>query len=289
MVVARLEKAISVAYWWGWREAGSALGRYSSQESDLILIASPPRSGSSLLAQLLGSHRGLVRWRGQGQVWGEDYRDPGLPTELHAEELTIASRQRIRNVFSFFYRWHSRPVLIKQVHASLKLDAITEIFPHLRLVVLFRDGRASVESLVRTTMADAKRQRYPFGIYGRPKDFEEWQAADWLDKMCHLWRVYVRCIQEAVPKLPARNCIQVRYEALCTAPRREIQRIDGHLGLDPSVRDWRLVPERLENQNWKFQENMPPIEQVMVADRLNDLLLELGYSDSIASLEEGHA
>jgi hypothetical protein len=232
-----------------------------------------------LLARLFGTHPGLVRWNERGQIWGNDYRNPNVPTELCAEDIMDVDRQRIRNILSFFQWWHSSTVVIKQVQASLKLDVIIEIFPNSRLVVLFRDGRATVESLIRTTMADSKRQQYLFGQYGRPKDFRDWHTAGWLEKMCHLWRAYVNHIQEAMARLPDHRYVQVRYEALCKDPRAEIRRIDTHLRLDPSERNWAYIPSEWANQNWKFRENLSPTEQAAIEQRLGDLLIELGYSD----------
>lgn len=266
-------------YWWVWRELGSRLGGLCPPETDPIFIVSPPRSGSSLFARLFAAHPRLVRWNGRGQLWGKDYHNPDLPTELRAQDLTDADRQRMKNVLSFFQWWYSSPVLIKQVQASLKLDASVEIFPDLKLVVLFRDGRASVESLLRTIMADPKRQQYPFGRYGRPKDFQDWCMADWLEKMCHLWRTYVHRIQEAMAQLPDHRYIQVRYEDLCKDPRTEIRRVDEHLGLNPLERDWTCIPSELPNQNWKFRKNLSPMQQAAIGQRLGDLLTELGYSN----------
>ena len=275
---AKFTKVSSLMYWWAWRELGARIGRVCPAETDPIFIVSPPRSGSTLFARLFGDHPNLVRWKERGRLWAREYNNPDVPSELRGEDLTDSMRQRIVNALSFFQWFHTSTVLIKQVEASLKLDAMVDLFPDLRLIVLFRDGRASVESLLRTVMTDPKRRRHPFGRFGCPTDFMNWEKADWLEKMCHLWLVYVQSIKEGMGQVPRHNRIQVRYEEFCQDPRSELQRIDEHLGLNPLKRNWARVPSKLPNQNWKFLENLSPKQRAAIEERIQDVLGELGYS-----------
>jgi hypothetical protein len=86
--------------------------------------------------------------------------------ELGSEDVTSQERSRIKNVLSFFQCFHSASVLIKHVQITLILDVIIDILPDSRFVVLWRDGRASVESLICTVILDPDRQNYSFGQYG---------------------------------------------------------------------------------------------------------------------------
>lgn len=278
MIGDKLAKGTTLLYSGGGRVIGSLFGGMCPVKLNPVFIVSPPRSGSTLLAEILGMHPGLARWKGKHPPLGNDHRDPLLPTELYARDVRRRNRQRLRRILSFFQWCHASPVLIKEVHASLRLDALIEALPDLRLVVLFRDGRASVESLIRTIMADPTRQKDPFGRYGRPRDFQDWHAASWLEKMCHLWKTYIRSIRDATTRLPESQCVQIRYEDLCRDTRAEVNRLDQHLGLDAAKRDWELVPPELPNYNWKFPKYLSPAEQAAIEAQLGDLLVELGYS-----------
>ncbi|MBV8507843.1 MAG: sulfotransferase [Alphaproteobacteria bacterium] len=98
------------------------------------------------------------------------------------------------------------------------IAAATTLFPDAQIVVLVRDGPATVESGRRS--------------FGWP--YEEAMLA---------WRHSVRSILFFLKGIDGRRCLLIRFEDLAANPAREIARVIDFLGLDPALYPFNRVNE----------------------------------------------
>src|SRR5262249_14435518 len=98
------------------------------------------------------------------------------------------------------------------------ITAATTLFPSAHVVVLVRDGPATVESGHRS--------------FSWP--YEEAMLA---------WRHSVRRVLSFLASVDGRRCLLIRFEDLAADPAREIARVVDFLGLDPALYPFNRVDE----------------------------------------------
>lgn len=113
-----------------------------------LLIVGSPRSGTTLLGDLLATHPDIAYWEeprtiwSQGNAWRKDDR-------LEAEDLTPAIAERIDRRFGRFLESSGRPRFMEKTPSNtLRLPFIHALYPDARIIHLVRDGRAVVASMM---------------------------------------------------------------------------------------------------------------------------------------------
>lgn len=197
------------------------------------------RSGTNYLYDLLGRHPHCAT---PGPLW-EDFfvRSADLLRDYTEQvrrkwnprwnvEARIGSLARLRRDFGRAiedYLHRQLPpaapgavprCLLTKTPSALGAEYFHELFPEARLVLLMRDGRAVVESGVRS-----------FGW--------DYEAA------IHAWKVGARVIDDLchAAKRDDLPLLLVRYEDLFAAPQRELTRIFAYLGLDAAAYDFTAI------------------------------------------------
>lgn len=116
-----------------------------------IFIIGAPRSGTSLLFNVLRASSRLVHWPGEAhEVWEADYH-PALrgwdSNALDATDVTAEAAVRIRRSFVLLTGARRR-MIGKTPRNSLRIPFVDALFPDARFVFLRRDGRDNVSSLI---------------------------------------------------------------------------------------------------------------------------------------------
>jgi Sulfotransferase family len=213
-----------------------------------IFIVGCPRSGTSLLRDLLRSHSRLCIPHESGVIpkLYASYGDP--PDSVQARRLAtdlltstgIASWKLgldpsqlehhrsfaglVRELYSTWAasegkpRWGDKTPLY-----VLHLDTILELFPDAQVICLIRDGRDAALSLMSQTWG-------PANAYGA----------------AHLWRRALIAGHRSAKQLDSSSFLEVRYENLTGSVERELRRICGFL--DESFEASMLVPNRLPSR-----------------------------------------
>ena len=116
-----------------------------------VFIIGAPRSGTSLLFDVLRTSNRLAHWPGEAhEVWEADYH-PALrgwdSNVLDADDVTPQAAARIRR--SFVLLTGSRRRLIgKTPRNCFRIPFVDALFPDARYVFLRRDGRDNINSLI---------------------------------------------------------------------------------------------------------------------------------------------
>jgi len=110
-------------------------------DPSFIFILGSPRSGTTLLGEMLDKHKDISQWYEPYFVWDRHFRD--YPhDERTAHDATPRVRRQIQNDFVTFKRaMGSKLVVDKSPRNSLRVPFIQKIFPHARFITMTRDGR----------------------------------------------------------------------------------------------------------------------------------------------------
>jgi hypothetical protein len=235
--LSKLAESLTPAHWQRWVDAGKAF-----PPQRMAVLASFPRSGTTLLEQVLDSHPGLVS-SDEREAFGRDIfpaiwrtEQTPLPT---AEALDNASLERLsaqrQRYLTYMEAALNEPIgnrihLDKNPTLTLLIPGMVRLFPETKLLIALRDPRDVILSCFMqylplntnsvcylTLERTARRYAHDMGIWRR---FRETACSPW---------------------------IEIRYEDCVTQLEREARRALEFLGLpwDPQVLQYR---ERLKSK-----------------------------------------
>jgi len=188
---------------------------------NLVFVVGPPRSGTTWLLNLLRTHPGVVA----ATVDNLDARihdHTTLETNILNDDRPFTDMQ-IKHRFHRLSLANPDKVIVEKTPVHLLfVDRIRAVFPKAALVLIQRDGRDVVTSLVHMGRDKSARRRRWWA-----------RAPDTVEKAATLWRTYAEA---------AANCVArhfpyiVRYEDLLIDAQGELARLQSALGLsDDSV------------------------------------------------------
>lgn len=264
-----------------------------------IFIIGAPRSGSSLLFNVLRTSSRLAHWPGEAhEVWEADYH-PALrgwdSNALDATDVTPEAAARIRRSFVLLTGSHRR-MIGKTPRNSLRVPFVDALFPDARFVFLRRDGLDNVNSLInawRTPRYKTYRLPEPHSIPGvdplwwKFVLYPEWRADSRgpLEVVCaQQWKVCNDGALEAAAAMSSDRWIEVSYEDFIERPVEETGRMMELLELpyEQRVRDTAAAARRTpinivtppERGKWR-REN--PQEIAAILPLIAPTMAALGY------------
>ncbi len=117
------------------------------QADGFVFIVGSPRSGTTILGELLDKHRWISQWYEPYFIWDHFFRR--APND---ERIETDASPKIREwIYQNFIRYKTRKncfVLVdKSPRNSLKIPFILKIFPQAKFIHLLRDGRDTTLSI----------------------------------------------------------------------------------------------------------------------------------------------
>lgn len=269
-----------------------------------VFIVSPPRSGSTLLFEILAQAPGLYTIGGESHALIE--RTPGLSAreqsyesnQLDAATATPELAETLRQRFLSELRdrigqapdRHPMRMLEKTPKNALRIPFLVKVFPEARFVYLYRDPRETLSSMIEAWQSGGFRT-YPNlpGWVGLPWSLllvPGWR--DLIGRPLHeivaaQWDTTTRILLDDLAALPSDRCHVVRYEALIADPVAEVARLCGELDLawdrpltrvlplsrytvtEPVPGKWRRHEELINHVLPGLQATMNRAEQFVVA------------------------
>jgi hypothetical protein len=221
---------------------------------DPIFIVASPRSGTTMLFELLQSSPETVAMRRESHALWSTFRDPSQPDAVIEPERAGRSERRLLR-FVVRRMAGGRRYLDKAPANSLRVPYLDALFPTARFVFLRRDGRAVISSLMTGWRSEGGLFRgrdvgMPLRIDGydgsrwkfvQPPGWTDMAAGHSLAEVCAFqWRACTEAILDAARLIPAERWVDVRYEDLIARPREETERLLRELRLqpDPAVLSW---------------------------------------------------
>ena len=253
-----------------------------AQDLPTLFIIGPPRSGSTLLSQLLVSHftnvayisnivslffgspvwvtrrlrRFIPRYEGDHHsssfgyvsgLWAPSEAGPLFTNwfghSISSVDIPPEQREQVRRSVKLIGEAMGGPLLIKSMKLSLKITDIAEMIPDSIFIYIKRDAAYSVQSILQT------RQK----INGNYDDWwsypvegvEELVKMDPFDQVANQLRIINDCIESAATKIADERFLRIEYEALCENPHQVLDEVAARLkarGVELKQRD-QALPE----------------------------------------------
>ncbi|XP_073917369.1 protein-tyrosine sulfotransferase 2 isoform X3 [Castor canadensis] len=189
----------------------------------LVFVGGVPRSGTTLMRAMLDAHpevrcgeetRIIPRVLAMRQAWSKSGREKLRLDEAGVtdEVLDAAMQAFILEVIAK----HGEParVLCNKDPFTLKSSAyLARLFPNSKFLLMVRDGRASVHSMITRKVTIAG-----FDLSSYRDCLTKWNRA--------IEVMYAQCLE-----VGAHKCLPVYYEQLVLHPRRTLQRVLRFLGI----------------------------------------------------------
>lgn len=204
------------------------------------------------------------------------------PRALSVADASPWLTARLRSFFSTRAAVQGRPVFLHKLTGWPHAGLLRAAFPAARFVHVVRDGRAVVDSDLRTSWWEGFGG--PMALLGRPLPPED--DAVWLSSgrshavlAALVWRSVVKEAARMRDTLPDGVWIDVRYEDLLADRELVFKRLLDFTGLDPSsafdasVRRTRLYPERRD----AYRRNLSPETIAAIEQVAGDELADWGY------------
>jgi hypothetical protein len=213
-----------------------------------IFVVGAPRSGTMLLYTILRSSSKLAHWRPTEahEVWEADYH-PMLrgwrSNVLDESDVEPRSAARIKRSF-FLLTGKNKRLIDKTPRNVLRIPFVDAIFPNARYVILTRDGRDNVNSLINAWRS------HRYKTYELPEPHEIpgvdpiwWKFVlypDWEQDRkgplevvaAHQWIVSNEHILAARKNIGQDRWTEIRYEDLVAKPEQEVGRLLEWLDLE---------------------------------------------------------
>ena len=200
-----------------------------SETDDPVVVCGAPRTGVCLLASLLHSNAGFVTGPElplvvtMARQWKDIVTTLGDNHERHYGVSRDHSRSAFRHAILQLIAPHASVTrnrfVMQSFSATLAMNVLAEIFPTSRFVVMTRDPRDVVRSLLNS--------RWLSPLDGKPLPYTQDAGAAakfWLD----LTRVG---IEQSPPLTAAGRLLFMRYEDLCRNPVGVLAELAAFLGV----------------------------------------------------------
>jgi tetratricopeptide (TPR) repeat protein len=196
------------------------LSQSGSPSEQPVFIVGMPRSGTSLVEQIIASHPEaegageLEEMRALARQHGFSYAEPAAFAQSLAmrprEHITAAAEKYLKSLHA---RGHSKPrVTDKMPHNFEILGFIAGLFPKARIIHCLRDAADTCLSIYTQN-------------FGRAHGYADDQAT-----LGGYYREYRRLMAHWEALLGG-QLLTMSYEELVAHPRREIERLTSHIGL----------------------------------------------------------
>lgn len=276
-----------------------------------ILIVGCPRSGTTMLGNLLAKHPDVAYWEeprtvwSRGNAWQSDDR-------LLAEHLNPAIAGHIDRRFHRFQKQSGKSRFAEKTPSNtLRLPFIHALYPDSRIIHIVRDGRAVVNSMLKmlatpprrgrilarlrethwrdlpallplagrelTRLRSADRRRSFWGP--RPPGWEQWLDLPAPLMLTRQWGAMVKTARSDLQLFPEDQRLEVRYEDLLADPIRWLDEIRQLTDLPPTSEAFgaAAVASISKNPAQRWRQQLDPETVHVIEEEAGGILAQLGY------------
>ena len=208
--------------------------------------------------------------------------------DLTGDDLTPWLERRLRRFFEERIEAQKKAVFLHKFTGWPRAGFLHRAFPHAKFLHVVRDGRAVANSLVQ--------RRWWLGYSGPPSwgfghlseiDEELWEKSgrDFIVLAGLEWKLLMEAFEFARTSIPDDLWMQVRYEDFVGAPRENIERVLGFIGL-PWSNEFEIKFDQFAFTKVKRDRHHRDLTeaQVIWLDKvLSKSLQELGYETEATS------
>lgn len=257
-----------------------------------ILMYGMPHSGTSITMELFAHHPDLANKSEINTILQpHGYFDMhGGENVRTADEATPEEVARLHQRFEFTRRLHGKQrVINKSPNNTVRIDFLKAVFPDGHFIHVLRDGRAVVNSLIRSLPASWEtadrfkpwRERAnPFpGV--KPPGWRELLRDDPVEQHALQWVAAIEFALAEEERVLRGHVLHIRYEELCADVRGKIGMAWRFAGLSVDDAALALLPERLESKNFKWTRRLTQEQIHLITEVQTPLLRRLGYDPAL--------
>lgn len=259
--------------------------------SKLVFVFGCARSGTSILGETLAAHPEIRYCFEDNSIWDRVF--PGREDDRLLPADTLDVQEELRESASGLLSGPGSLLVDKNPKHSLRIEALSAIFPAAKFVHIIRDGRDAVASLM---------------FRNRGEEWGHLKIPGWRDllkrypqenhlRCAHQWRESVRIAREAGATLGDERYHELRYEELVEHAGVTMDELLRFLGLESDSgvsaavariqdrttgsyharRQVRHFVENHERRVGRYRENLGKEQLAGVLEVCGDLLAHLGY------------
>lgn len=276
-------------------------------QSPIIIIGSP-RSGTTMLGNMLAAHPEVAYWEEPRTIWsqGHAWRDDDALTE---HDLTPLIARKIDDRFAGFLSQSGRSRFCEKTpNNCLRLRFVHALYPDAKVIHLIRDGRAVVASMLGMLgkPPDAGRMRERLretpwrdlpalvpvffrdtigrltrggrkSFWGpRPPGWRNWLDLPEAARLARQWCTLVDSARDGLILFPASNQLEIRYEDLIAQPEEWLIRVLSVTGLSESAKFLAQSSSVRKTDDWTRQLSEEDLK--LIKNEAGRLIEELGYA-----------
>jgi hypothetical protein len=260
------------------RKGGSIGERIGRHDDRLVFVVGSPRSGTTFLADAIGSLPGFVDLGEVAPV------KAAVPELVLLEPMRAARRlRRILTVARYLGLVGAVRPVEQTPEVAYLVDVVRLAYPQARIVHVIRDGRDVVSSLLEkrwlsSGLVGKDDAGIAYGSYARfwvePERRSEFPAVSDARRAAWAWRRYVGAARGATTL-----CFEVRYERMATDPGGVALELAAHLGTSgPALAE--SLRQAHSTSIGRYRRDLRSDDLADVVAEAGDLLLELGYLES---------
>jgi hypothetical protein len=204
-----------------------------SKGRSVAFIVGSPRSGTTILGEILDKHAQICQWYEPYFVWDRYFRD-SQDDKREAQDCSPTIRKEIYKDFSRYgSKMGCQLVVDKSPRNSLKIPFILEIFPQGKFIHILRDGRDVTLSIHK----EWNRRQNVIKDAARDNRFNYLEAA----KVMRMWLSRQPFLKDKVRAF----WFETHGHLLNKSKHLNRLRWDGIVGWGPRFRDWKEIIQKL--------------------------------------------
>jgi hypothetical protein len=194
------------------------------------------------------------------------------------------SRLQVRKALKKTMSYQGKTQFATKLTGPGRIQFLLSIFPDARFVHVIRDGRATVESLLRVEFwRDKGGMDAPFWVNGlEAESIDEWQQSgkDSVELAAHQWKRVVETTISESRSLNKEQYAEVKYEDFVKSPQTTISDLLLWAGGDKNAVGAKveLSETRLADMNRKYLEVFTKKQIVSMNRIMGPMLAQLGYT-----------
>lgn len=247
----------------------------SSQNLDIVFIVGSPRSGTTLLGDILDLHPLIGRWYEPHFVFDRYFQD--APNDCRtAADATDKVKTYVSRAFNTFRRKCNCQIVVDKTPVnSLRIPFLRQIFPQARFIHMLRDGRD-------TTLSIHREWRKRENILESHKNFLQGIRVlkEFLDEHPSWeYKIAAFCFEIGSPTNILKGRTHMFYR---------LRRWNGYIGWGPQFAGWQSVINQVSTLEFNAMQWAKCVEAVIANSTTlpHDEFLEIRYERLLAQPEE---
>lgn len=271
-------------------------------ERNLVWILASPRSGTSWLARLLahkthvmiepeiGFHLRKLPWESFIDKKGEssDLKNNYFFSENYKAVWKYYLRKLILNRIYSQFRDITNKIVIKEPHGSIGTKFIVECLPNSKIIILLRDGRDIIDSIV------TGRSKGGWIARREGKQIEDKDRIPFIKNEARIWVNLIKILMGVFESFPKESIRLIRYEELRFNTSDVLKNVYNFLQIEIEEEELKKLIEKHSFENvpldlkgndravrsaspGKWKEAFSKEEKTILNEIMNETLSKLGY------------